>query len=164
VHDLSFGLYESETLVPADLTAGSYALELQNQCECLGTVFLGRAQHEFLGSFSLDGKGQKQGVFASIQTETKASAWTGIVLYNASGESASVKLVAYNDDGKQVGKARNLVIKNGESLKGVPESVLVQKLSGATHIIFTADREVFGLLINYHETSGNQMFEVLPSL
>jgi hypothetical protein len=162
--ELSFGRYAVDTLVPEKLQTGSYALELGNQCECLGVSFIGCNGSDFLGGYSISGQGSEQGVFASIEVGEVSHSWSGVALYNPGDEPVDVALTAFDDDGNKVGETVSHTIAPGELLSGVPESLMKQSLAKATHIIYTADHKLFGLLVNYRDQEGQEMLDIMPPL
>ena len=100
------------------------------------------------------------GVFAKIED----MGWTGIAFVNTENSSASVQLMAYNDDGNLI-DIRNLNLNDHQKMVGLAQNFFYQDISDATYIKYSSDKEVVGFQLN-GSTDGMMLdaLEALPAV
>jgi hypothetical protein len=161
IEPLELSAGENLNLGSGDWNPAAYALELGNSCPLVATAFVGHSDN-CLGAYNVLSPALRHGCFAGLG-KTSTSQWSGIVLYNPESSDAVVTLSAYSETGDRLA-VREAVIAAGDSLVGVPETLLGEFAGTATHLEFTSDRGLHGLLLNYQDEDGGSNLDALSPL
>jgi hypothetical protein len=87
--------------------------------------------------------------------------YTGLAFVNISDQEASVRLVAYDEDGAKVTE-ENLPVPSGNKVIGLIDQVFHGDISSARYFYFSSDQKVVAFSVS--GSSDGQMLDGLPSL
>lgn len=131
------------TATDLGLPADSAWLRIETDDPLAGQVVFETRNGTAGAGFSCTDAGSKNGVFTDIGT----GGWAGIALANPNGQSANILLTAYDENGVPA-TSKTVVLRPYARLAGTVAGIFTGDAAGASHIVYSSDREVAGFRIN----------------